>query len=95
MMTINSQLVRKVVTRFLARANPSYDISNLSDSTNFLDAGLIDSAKFLELVLLLEQAIGREIDFSEVDPEKMMSIGGICAYIDYEVLGINQSNTLD
>ena len=62
-MTINSQLVRKVVTRFLARANPSYDISNLFDSTDFLDAGLIGSAQFLELVLLLEQAIGRESRF--------------------------------
>jgi acyl carrier protein len=79
---VESQQIRLTVIDFLAQANSGYDVSRISDDTNLIEAGLLDSARFLELMILIEQVTGQEIDFMEVAPEAMMSIGGICAHVN-------------
>jgi len=73
--------LRTIVTGFLAQENPGRDMSSVTDRTNLVEAGLLNSAGFLDLLMLLEQAVGVEIDFAEIDPENLMSIEDICGYV--------------
>ena len=63
-----------VVSTFLV-GSPGVEID---DETSFLDTGLIDSMRILELVEFLEGRFGVTVTDSELIPENLDSIGRIC-----------------
>lgn len=52
-------------------------LDDLDDDTSLVDAGVLDSVAFLELVIALEERTGRTIDFAEMDPEEFTCIRGL------------------
>lgn len=54
---------------------------DFSDEYDLLLSGLIDSLGLLELVSALSEFTGREIDFENLDPEKMTVVGPLCEFV--------------
>lgn len=67
-----------VVSTFLV----GFPGSEIDDETSFLDSGLIDSMRILELVEFLEGRFGVTITDSELIPENLDSIRRICRYLE-------------
>ena len=52
-----------------------------SASTDLIDAGLLDSAKFVDLLLCLEQKFGVCVDLSELEIDCFRSVHSIAAVV--------------
>lgn len=65
---IREELRNGLVSAILG-SSPDF-IGKLADDTSLIRSGLIDSHRLVEISLFVEQAIGREVDFSDVDLEK-------------------------
>jgi methoxymalonate biosynthesis acyl carrier protein len=52
-----------------------------SASTDLIDAGLLDSAKFVDLLLCLEQRFGVYVDLNELELDCFRSVQGIAALV--------------
>lgn len=53
----------------------------ITEDTNIISTGLLDSFGFIELILYLENRIGCEIDLSDVDPGDFTVVKGLCKHI--------------
>lgn len=42
-----------------------------------MELGLLDSLRFMDLVLTLEQVSGRQVDFLEIDPLRLLTLHGL------------------
>jgi acyl carrier protein len=49
----------------------------VAEDDNFVESGLIDSFRFLELIVSLEKKFSVELDFSNLDPAQFSTIGGL------------------
>jgi acyl carrier protein len=58
------------------------DGSRLTNTTSFLDSGIIDSTGVLELVSFLEETFGFEVQDEELVPANLDSIDNLIRYID-------------
>ena len=55
----------------------------VSDTTSLIRSGMVDSERLVEISLLVEREVGREVDFSEVDLEKEWdTIGQILEFVE-------------
>jgi acyl carrier protein len=52
-----------------------------SASTDLIDAGLLDSLKFVELLLYLEQKFGVYVDLNELELDHFRSVQGIAELV--------------
>lgn len=68
--------VREIIIAALLQVVPTLDASAIGDEQNLLESG-IDSANFLEMVVLLEEHYTTEIDFLSVDPVELTTIKGL------------------
>ena len=59
--------------------------ADLTDSSSFLDKGILDSTGVLELVAHLESTYGVKVSDDELLPDNLDSIDAICAFIDRKV----------
>lgn len=50
----------------------------ISEDTNLLKSGLLDSFDFVELILFLENQTGCTIDLTDVDPAEFCVVKGLC-----------------
>jgi len=57
----------------------------ITDNTDILMEGIIDSLGFLGLTLNLQEHFKVEIDFEEIDPEKMTIIGYLCRFVSEKI----------
>ena len=76
--------VRDVVLAQLAeglRAN-GLTAAEVSDDTDLLGAGLVDSFGLLELIGRVEEHFGLALDFEDVDFATLTELGAFCAYVD-------------
>lgn len=55
--------------------------ADLSDDSDILLLGLVDSLDLLELMAAVQEYCGREIDFGELDPEQMTVVGSLCRFV--------------
>jgi aryl carrier-like protein len=69
--------VRQAVIEFLRRTNPGRDVGDLAEDSNLMELGLLDSLRFMDLVLTLEQVSGRQVDFLEIDPLRLLTLHGL------------------
>lgn len=51
------------------------------DDFDLLTEGIVDSQGILELILEVEERLGVQINFEEMDPEALTVIGPFCRYV--------------
>jgi acyl carrier protein len=49
----------------------------ITDHTDLMASGLLDSIAFVELIVFIETQIGRNIDLTDVDPEEFSTVNGL------------------
>lgn len=52
--------------------------TEISEGTNLLESGLLDSFAFVDLVLFIENYTGKKIDLIDVDPEEFTVVKSLC-----------------
>lgn len=75
--------VRGFLLRFLDEklANKGYPSEEVKDDFDLLIRGVIDSLGFLEMLVALQEEFEVDLDFDEIDPEKLSIVGPLCQYI--------------
>jgi acyl carrier protein len=59
--------------------------ADVADDFDLREAGVVDSLGFLELVTALEDELGIELDFEDMDPELLTTVGPLVAYVAGQV----------
>ncbi|MGD9364678.1 MAG: acyl carrier protein [Desulfobacteraceae bacterium] len=72
---------KKNIRRFIVENFLFGNESGLTDSTSFLEEGIIDSTGVLELVSFLEQTFEVKIEDHELVPENLDSIENVAKFI--------------
>ncbi len=54
---------------------------DLGEDCDLLMSGLIDSLGLLELTAALDDYVGFELDYEELDPERMTIVGPLCEFV--------------
>lgn len=69
---------KMVVDRLVADA-PQYEqkLRQLGIGDDLLGSGAVDSHRFVDMCLFVEEKTGVPIDIAEIDPDLLSSIGGI------------------
>jgi acyl carrier protein len=74
------QVVQWVREHRLSNGNghASHGHTEISQSTNLLESGALDSFGFVELLLFIEDLCGSNIDLQDVDPGDFTVVGNLC-----------------
>jgi acyl carrier protein len=75
-MSYKNQIREFIITNFLFG-----EAEKLTDTTSFLDAGIIDSTGILEIVSYLEEQFSITVDDDELLPENLDSVDAIAGYL--------------
>lgn len=75
--------IRSFIIEFLTESDPARasDYRTIGNYDDLLGSGLVDSHRFIELCLALEEKTGVIIDIAELDPEQFNSIAGLSSVI--------------
>jgi acyl carrier protein len=52
--------------------------TEISESTNLLETGLLDSFAFVDLVLFIEKCTQKKLDLLDVNPEEFTVVKSLC-----------------
>lgn len=79
----NYESIRQLVLELLQPRIESLgmDRSALTDELSLLDSGLVDSMSLMDIVLALEQRVGRKLDLSRLTPDDFTSISGLVNFV--------------
>ncbi len=78
-----SDVRRQLVLLFTEQLN----IEVPQDDTDLLDGGILDSLKFVELLVQLEQRFGMRVNLNEFEPDNFRSINRIARFVVQQSLG--------
>lgn len=53
----------------------------ISEDTNLLESGLLDSFAFVDLILFIESRTGKKIDLIDVSPQQFTVVRGLCQLV--------------
>jgi len=84
-MTEKRERIRSLIKGFVAR-HANVDESSLEpfgDSHNFLERGDLDSVGFVNLLLFLSEETDQELDFSDIDPVRLGTVGELISLYEY------------
>ncbi len=74
--------LREELIEFLASVSPSVSpLEYISDETNLIDAGIIDSFALIQIILYLEEVHGVDLQANGTDPNDLDTLGGILSAI--------------
>jgi len=74
--------VRKIIRTFIVDAFQAGSAEvQIDENTSFLETGLVDSMRVLELVDFLEERFGIRVENSELVPQNLDSIRNIAEYL--------------
>lgn len=62
------------------------DPGTLQGDFDLMNSGLIDSMAFLHLVTGIEDWLGIELDFEDLDPAELTKMGTLCEFIQQQVV---------
>lgn len=79
-------LVRSFVIEKLEQQGRELETELTPESDLLLD-GIIDSMGMLELTALVQDEYQRDLDFEDLDPERMTVVGAFCDYIAAQLSG--------
>jgi acyl carrier protein len=74
-MDICDQVIRDFIVNEIQPVSGPTQLVNYDD--NFIENGIIDSFRFLELIVALEKKFSVELDFGNLDPSQFSTIGGL------------------
>ena len=57
------------------------DPSQVTDTTSFLDSGIVDSTGVLEIISFLQAEFGVNVEDNEILPDNLDSVAAIAAYV--------------
>jgi acyl carrier protein len=77
---LTTDQVRDFVTGRLAKKMAKLGITP-DDTLSLTESGLIDSFGLLEMVMAVQTAFGVSVDVSDVDPERVTTLGGFSEII--------------
>jgi len=66
-------------------------LNDLPDDYDLLLSGTLDSLAFVEMMMAAGEHFDGEIDFEDLDPEKMTVVGPLCTFVSEQLM---QSVTL-
>jgi len=78
-----SEVRRQVAQLFTEQLN----IEVPTDDTDLLDGGILDSLKFVELLVQLEQRFGTRVNLNEFEPDNFRSIDRIAQFVVQQSFG--------
>ena len=78
-MTATKDIVESFVTKAFPTDSPG---ARIEYDTSFVDSGIMDSMRVLELVEFLEGQFGIRVEDFELVPENLDSIRNICRYLE-------------
>ena len=55
--------------------------ADVPDDFDLREAGVVDSLGFLELVTALEDELGIELDFEDIEPDQLTTVGPLVAHV--------------
>jgi acyl carrier protein len=86
---ISAAKVREVLLAYLQTplAARGMDRQNLPDDFDLLTEGVIDSNGVVEMISTLEDQLGIQIEFEELDPEHLTVVGPLCRYFSAKSSG--------
>lgn len=61
--------------------------ADVSDDFDLRETGVVDSLGFLELVTALEDELGIELDFEDMEPEHLTTVGPLVAHVARQAAG--------
>ena len=88
MNNITAEDIRIIVLTFLNRRLKVLGrglLSDLPDDYDLLRSGVIDSLDLVELLAAVVQQFAREVDFAELDPDKMTIVGPLCTFVSEQL----------
>ena len=69
------------IRNYLLNNSVNADVTELADEQSLLEAGVIDSAAMLDLIMFLEQAFQIHVDEDDMIPENFDSIAAMAEYV--------------
>ena len=80
-MPANEDQLRQFILAHVASLAKEKGIAlpSMSDEVNLLDMGVLDSLGFIELLLLLQERFGIELQLAELDPAEFSTLKGMVA----------------
>jgi acyl carrier protein len=76
-------VARDIIESFVTKAFPTdSSVARIAYDTSFVDSGIMDSMRVLELVEFLEGQFGIRVEDYELVPENLDSIRNICGYLE-------------
>jgi acyl carrier protein len=77
------EAIRELLLRACAEglALVALEPADVADDFDLREAGVVDSLGFLELVTALEDQLAIELDFEELDPEQLTTVGPLVAHV--------------
>ncbi len=76
-MTAGSSDIKQALRDFVRSKSQNVDSATITDQTLIIEEGLISSVDVLELIFLIENLGGIEIDATELEPDMLQSIDSI------------------
>ena len=74
--------LQRTVHEFIIKNFIFEDDGSLTESTSFLENGIIDSTGVMELIAFLESMFGITVEDHEIIPENLDSISRLVAYVE-------------
>ncbi|NQU25300.1 MAG: acyl carrier protein [Candidatus Nealsonbacteria bacterium] len=74
--------MRDDIRNYLLSHSATAGVADLADNESLLDAGVIDSAAMIDLIVFLEKGCRITIDEDDMIPENFDSVDAIVAYVD-------------
>ena len=78
----NSGDVRERITSFIVREFCYGKSDSVEPETDLMEAGILDSTKFMEMVAYVEETFGIEVDDEDLTPENFGSIAGMVRFVE-------------
>jgi acyl carrier protein len=60
-------------------------IGALSDDYDLLESGALDSLAFVEMMMAAGEHFSGDIDFENLDPERMTLVGPLCLFVSEQL----------
>ncbi len=72
------ELIQQVIGWVKMNSLNGAGYAEISENTNLLESGLLDSFAFVDLVLFIENCTQRRLDLLDVNPEEFTMVKSLC-----------------
>ena len=75
---VEQELIQQVIGWVKENGLHGASHADISENTNLLESGLLDSFAFVDLVLFIENFTQKRLDLLDVNPEEFTVVKGLC-----------------